>query len=268
MQWRHTRAYPAPWIPLFQVLGQPPMYPRRAWMRQVRRALARRRERRKEISERTKLLDREPEAEAGEEREQQIPAYQQAALPQALPPETRRAALFAVFDEMAEHQEEFLQDGRPRVESVNDRLSARGQQVSATRKEIDEAFEAWKQGRASELFAVFDEMAEHQEEFLQDGRPRVESVNDRLSARGQQVSAARKEIDEAFEAWKQGRASELFAVFDEMAEHQEEFLQDGRPRVESVNDRLSARGQQVSATRKEIDEAFETWKQGRASESP
>jgi len=68
-----------------------------------------------------------------------------------LPPaDTRRAALFAVFDEMEGHEEEFLQDGRPRVENVNDRLSTPSEQGNATRTEIDEAFTAWRQSHGSE----------------------------------------------------------------------------------------------------------------------
>jgi len=86
-----------------------------------------------------------------EEREPRIPQVQQASPPKALPPaDTRRAALFAVFDEMEGHEEEFLQDGRPRVENVNDRLSTPSEQGNATRTEIDEAFTAWRQSHGSE----------------------------------------------------------------------------------------------------------------------
>jgi hypothetical protein len=99
---------------------------------------------------RAQLFDRALEAEVEAEHEQQVPGQQQDALPQALPPDTRRAALFAIFDEIAEQREAFLPDGRPRVESVNDRLSALGQQGDATQEEIDEAFEAWQQSRGSE----------------------------------------------------------------------------------------------------------------------
>jgi hypothetical protein len=55
--------------------------------------------------------------------------------------------LFAAFDEMEGQEEEFLRDGRPRVENVNDRLRDQGQEANATRKEIDEAFVAWRQSR-------------------------------------------------------------------------------------------------------------------------
>jgi hypothetical protein len=61
--------------------------------------------------------------------------------------ERRRAALEAVFEEMEGHEEEFLQDGSPRVENVNTRLSARGEQGGATRREISETFDTWKKRR-------------------------------------------------------------------------------------------------------------------------
>jgi len=93
----------------------------------------------------------EPSDRELEEREPRILQVQQASPPKALPPaDTRRAALFAVFDEMEGHEEEFLQDGRPRVENVNDRLSTPSEQGNATRTEIDEAFTAWRQSHGSE----------------------------------------------------------------------------------------------------------------------
>jgi hypothetical protein len=92
----------------------------------------------------------EAEAEDEEEREQRTPQGQQASPPKELPPApTRCTALFAAFDEMEGQEEEFLRDGRPRVENVNDRLRDHGQETNATRKEIDEAFAAWKQSRGS-----------------------------------------------------------------------------------------------------------------------
>jgi hypothetical protein len=134
-------------------MARPPIYSRRAWLRWIRQAQARRREWQAESYEESELFDREMEDEAEdvEEREQRTPQGQQASPPKALPPaDTRRAALFAVFDEMAGQEEEFLLDGRPRVENVNSRLSTRGQNADATRREIDEAFAAWKQSHDSE----------------------------------------------------------------------------------------------------------------------
>ena len=161
MRWRHTRVWQAPWRPLFQGLGQRSMYPQgawalRAWLRQVRQAQVWHREWLEEMYEWSEPLDRELIAEVEaeeneEEREQRIPQVRQASPPKALPPaDTRRTALFGVFDEMEGHNEEFLQDGRPRVENVNDRLSTHGQEADATRKEIDEAFTAWRQSHGSE----------------------------------------------------------------------------------------------------------------------
>ena len=155
MRWGYIRVRQTPWTPLFQALAQPPMYPRRAWLRwawlrPVRQAMARRREWLEESYE-TELFDQELGAEVDdeedeEEREPRTLQVQQASPPKALPPaDTRRAALFAVFDEMEGHNEEFLHDGRSRVENVNDRLSTHGQEADATRKEIDEAFTAWGQ---------------------------------------------------------------------------------------------------------------------------
>jgi hypothetical protein len=51
---------------------------------------------------------------------------------------------------MEGQEEEFLSDGRPRVENVNERLRAHGQEENATRQEIDEAFAAWRQSRGLE----------------------------------------------------------------------------------------------------------------------
>jgi len=151
MRWRHTRGRPVLWAPLFQALAQPPVYPRRAWIRWVRQAHARRREWLEEGYEESELFERRTEAEAEEEREPRTPQGQQASPPRALPPaHTRRAALFAVFDEMEGQEEEFLSDGRPRVENVNERLRAHGQEENATRQEIDEAFAAWRQSRGLE----------------------------------------------------------------------------------------------------------------------
>lgn len=161
VRWRHIRVWETPWTPLFQGFEQP-MYPARAWalrawLRQVREARVWHREWLEEMYEWSEPLDdrelmAEVEAEEDEEkREQRIPQVQPASPPKALPPaDTRRAALFAVFDEMEGHHGEFLQDGRPRVENVNDRLSTRSAEGGATRKEIDEVFTAWKQSRGSE----------------------------------------------------------------------------------------------------------------------
>jgi len=138
---------------LFQALAPPPIYPRRAWLWWVRQAQARRREWLEEGYEGSEPFDHEMEAEAAEEeeREQRTPEGQQASPPMALPPaHTRRTALFAVFDGMKGQGEEFLKDGRPRVENVNDRLRDHGQEANAIRKEIDEAFAAWRQSRGSE----------------------------------------------------------------------------------------------------------------------
>lgn len=140
-------------MPLFQALAQPPLYPRRAWLWWVRQAQARRRAWFEEGYERSQPCGDEMEAEAedAEEREQRTPPGRPASPPQALPPApTRRTALFAVFDEMEGQEEEFLRDGRPRVENVNDRLREHGQEANATRTEIDQAFAAWRQSRDSE----------------------------------------------------------------------------------------------------------------------
>jgi hypothetical protein len=128
------------------------MYPRRTWLQWVRQAQARHGEWLDEDYEESELCGQEMEAEAAdeEEGEQRTPQEQQAPPPQALPPaHTRRTALFAVFDEMAGQEEEFLRDGRPRVENVNERLRDYGQEANATRTEIDEAFAAWRQNHAS-----------------------------------------------------------------------------------------------------------------------
>jgi hypothetical protein len=138
---------------LFQALTHPPIYPRRAWIRWVRQAQTRRREQLDEEYEGSERFDQEIEAETEEEEacEQQTPQEQQASPPQPLlPAHSRPTALFAVFDEMEGQKEEFLHDGRPRVEKVNDRLRAHGQMANATRTEIDEAFAAWRQSRGSE----------------------------------------------------------------------------------------------------------------------
>ena len=151
MRWRHTRVRPVLWAPLFQALAQPPVYPRRAWIWWVRQAHARRREWLEEGYEESELFERETGAEAEEEREPRTPQGQQASPPRALPPaHTQRAALFTVFDEMEGREEEFLRDGRPRVENVNERLRAHSQEANATRTEIDEAFAAWRQSHGLE----------------------------------------------------------------------------------------------------------------------
>jgi hypothetical protein len=151
-RWRYTRVRQVPWTPLFRALAQPPVYPRRAWLRWVRQAQARRREWLEEDYEESELFDREmEEAEDEQEGAQPTPQKQQATPPKALPPaQTRRTVLCAVFDEMEGQEEEFLRDGRPRVENVNERLRDHGQEANATRTEIDEAFAAWRQSHSSE----------------------------------------------------------------------------------------------------------------------
>lgn len=134
MRWRRARA-------------------RQAWLRQARQTLAFRRVLLEMMRERIDILDRRLATEFEEEAESARPtqAVQRIARRKdRTRPDIRRAALFAVFDEMEEHEQEFLQDGKPRVEAVNDRLNARGQRASATRNEIDEAFEAWMQSRNPE----------------------------------------------------------------------------------------------------------------------
>lgn len=126
---------------------------RRAWLRQARQTLAFRRELLEMMRERIEILDRRLAAAFEEEEEsaRPTPAVQPVARREdRTPSDVRRAAFFAVFDEMEGHEENFLQDGKPRVEAVNDRLSASGQRAGATRNEIDEAFEAWEQSRNPE----------------------------------------------------------------------------------------------------------------------
>jgi len=138
---------------VFQGLAQLPIYPRRAWLQWVRQVESRRRAWLEEDYEESGLCDQEMEAEAEdeEEAEHQTPQEQQASPPRVLPPaQPRRTALFTVFDEMAGQAEEFLKDGRPRVENVNERLREHGQEANATRIEIDEAFTAWRQSHDSE----------------------------------------------------------------------------------------------------------------------
>jgi hypothetical protein len=138
---------------LAQALAQPSVYSRRAWLWWVRQAQARRREWLEEGYEGSEPFDREMEAEAEEEeeREQRTSQGPQASPPKALPPApTRRTALFTAFEEMEGQEEEFLRDGRPRVENVNERLRDHGQEANATRTEIDEAFAAWRQSHGSE----------------------------------------------------------------------------------------------------------------------
>jgi hypothetical protein len=138
---------------LFLALTQPPIYPRRAWFWWVRQAQARCGEWLEEGYEGSEPFDHEMDAEAEEEeeREQRTSQGQLVSPPQALPPApTRLTVLFAAFDDMEGQEEEFLKDGRPRVENVNDRLRDHGQEANATRKEIDEAFAAWRQSRGSE----------------------------------------------------------------------------------------------------------------------
>jgi hypothetical protein len=103
------------------------------------------------MRERMELVDQSLATELEEEQERERPRRraQQGYRPQVQAPrENRGAALQAVFGEMP--KEEFLQDGRPRVESVNERLHARGHEVDATRNEIDEAFEIWKRTQESD----------------------------------------------------------------------------------------------------------------------
>jgi hypothetical protein len=169
MVWRPRMAQQASRISLFMALGQRPMQPRGAWIRQAwllqaRRALAFRRELLDRMREQIELVDESLAAEIEEEaeRERLRPRLRRSPRPGvATPPsrpgapsergtarERRRAALEAVFAELQE--DEFLQDGMPRVENVNSRLSARGEEAGATRREIDEAFESWKKRQASE----------------------------------------------------------------------------------------------------------------------
>jgi hypothetical protein len=90
-------------------------------------------------------------------------------------------------------------------------------------------------------------------------------------ARSAQVSRPRRRPEEARPARREelsedARRDLFFTIFDEMQEHDEEFLEDGRPRVENVNSRLTERNQEPGATRREIDEVFEVWKQSRNPE--
>jgi hypothetical protein len=168
MDWRRGMAQRASRIPLFRSMGQPPMQSGRAWIRQAwllqaRRALAFRRGLLDRMLERLELVDEclaaaiEEDVERARPRrrsqpgpppEVQTPPSQPSYPPEReRAPDRRRAALEAVFEEMEGHEEEFLDDGRPRVENVNTRLSARGEQVGATRREVDEAFDAWKRRR-------------------------------------------------------------------------------------------------------------------------
>jgi hypothetical protein len=212
-----------PWTSLFQAWAQPPIDPRRPWIRWIRQARARRRGWLEEDYEEGEGSDQEMEVETEdeEEYEQRTPQRQQASPPQPLPSaNTRPTAFFAVFDEMQGQEEGFLNDGRPRVENVNERLREHGQEANATRPEIDEVFAAWRQSRGLEplpsastrptaFFAVFDEMQGQEEEFLNDGRPRVENVNERLREHGQEANATRPEIDEVFAAWRKSRGLDL-----------------------------------------------------------
>jgi hypothetical protein len=169
MIWGQSLGQQAPRIPLFRGLGEGPMEPRRAWTRQAwllqaRRALAFQREWLDMMRERIELVDQSLAAEIEEEAEREQPRRRSRQGPRpgvATPPsrpgapsergtarERRRAALEAVFAELQE--DEFLQDGMPRVENVNTRLSARGEEAGATRREIDEAFERWQKRQESE----------------------------------------------------------------------------------------------------------------------
>jgi hypothetical protein len=169
MVWRPSMAQQASRISLFMALGQRPMQPRGAWIRQAwllqaRRALAFRRELLDRMREQIELVDESLAAEIEEEVEREQPRRRspQGSRPGvATPPsrpgassergtarERRRTALEAVFAELQE--DEFLQDGTPRVENVNTRLSARGEEAGATRREIDEAFESWKKRQESD----------------------------------------------------------------------------------------------------------------------
>lgn len=57
----------------------------------------------------------------------------------------KRKLLFSIFDAMEGSDEEFIADGRPRVENVNDRAKALGfTEADFGREEIDKAFEAWQ----------------------------------------------------------------------------------------------------------------------------
>jgi hypothetical protein len=155
VDWRRGMAQHASRIPPFRSMGQPSMQSGRAWIRQTwllraRRALVFRRGLLVRMLERIELVDEclavEIEEDLARERPRRRP---QPSYPpeRETTPARRRAALEAVFSAMEGHEEEFLDDGRPRVENVNTRLSARGGQVGTTRREVDEAFDAWKRGR-------------------------------------------------------------------------------------------------------------------------
>lgn len=109
----------------------------------------------------TETGDEEPFYSAGgtyRERARSAPVSRPRRRPEEARPErseelsedARRDLYFAIFDEMRGHDEEFLEDGRPRVENVNSRLSERIQDPGATRREIDEVFEVWQQSRNPE----------------------------------------------------------------------------------------------------------------------
>jgi hypothetical protein len=56
-------------------------------------------------------------------------------------------ALYTVFTDMADHEDEFLPDGRPRVEAVIARLRDMGLPGKVNRDDIDEAFAQWEKRR-------------------------------------------------------------------------------------------------------------------------
>lgn len=57
-----------------------------------------------------------------------------------------RTLLFAIFNAMRRHEDEFGADGRPLVKAVNERAEKRGvKDRTFSRSEIDDAYDAWQQ---------------------------------------------------------------------------------------------------------------------------
>lgn len=80
-------------------------------------------------------------------------------------------------------------------------VSGRAKKTPSTTKKQEQPTSAQEKQRL--LFSIFDAMQGNESEFIADGRPRVENVNDRAEKRGiEEPDFSREEIDKAFEAWQ------------------------------------------------------------------
>lgn len=147
----------------------------------------------------------------GKPRPPRSAAASTATAPEKLSP--REQALERIFRDLEGEKADFTKEGTPRVDAVSERLESLDHEP-ASRAEVDRAYAAYERRRASQparrsrlterqkgLWATFDDMWGEKDEFTQEGRPKVASVNNRLESLHLEPST-REEIEAAFKKYQ------------------------------------------------------------------